>query len=148
MKMQVRHATAGDKAGVLAIERELLNPWDAQDHRDFLRHECNATFVAACDGVVYGFVCATVMPKVVTVERLAVANGARRHRIGTELLNSLELWFSTPSGTAGDAVVCEYDVGTQLFLKACGWECVKTVRWGDVSDEYLFKKRFTQGEGG
>jgi ribosomal protein S18 acetylase RimI-like enzyme len=113
------------------------------------------TYVADGDGHLFGFVCATVMPTHVLVERVAVDQAYRRVRVGTGLLDSLEHFFMPQQGSAApqdrtvtakrkqmQAVVNEWAVDQQLFLRACGWKWVKTVRWGREPEEYVMVKEF------
>ena len=142
MKVLVRPVRKGDWKRVLAIEDTLLNPWDMQDHREFLHPDRNCTYVATDGREVFGFVSATVMPGYVLVERLAVAEEYRVCGVGRGLLDSLEHWFATDRCRQIQCVVSEYAVATQVFLRACGWKWVKSVRWGDEGEEYLMVKEF------
>lgn len=142
MQLLVRPVQKGDWRAVLRVESTVTNPWDIEDHRDFLRQKRNATYVVTNGEALFGFVSVTVMPTHVLVERLAVVAEARRLGCGSILIDAVRELHVTPKRRQMQAVVSEYDLGTQLFFKACGWKWAKTTRWADEVDEYLFVRNF------
>ena len=142
MQLLVRPVQKGDWRAVLRVESTVTNPWDIEDHRDFLRQKRNATYVVTDGEALFGFVSVTVMPTHVLVERMAVVAEARKLGVGRGLLDSLEEFYVTPKRRQMQAVVSEYDLGTQLFFKSRGWTWAKTTRWADEMDEYLFVRNF------
>lgn len=142
MQLLVRPVQKGDWRAVLRVESTVTNPWDIEDHRDFLRQKRNATYVVTDGEALFGFVSVTVMPTHVLVERLAVVSEARRLGCGSILIDAVRELHVTQKRRQMQAVVSEYDLGTQLFFKACGWKWAKTTRWADEVDEYLFVRNF------
>jgi GNAT superfamily N-acetyltransferase len=142
-RLVVRNARKADALGVQHVEQLLDGErWDARRHRRFADAPPNCTSVAVVGAHVYAFACVTVGRREVLVERLAVLPVARRQGVGAFLLACVESSFLKDRRSVMQAVVGERDLDDQLFLRAVGWRCVKTlVPVRDEGDYYLFEKK-------
>lgn len=138
--IRIRYYERSDRAGIRQVEQWLPEPWAVADHAAFLAEADHATVVAEGGGHVVGFVCVAVLPRQLIVERLAVDPDRRRSGIGRTLLDVVCRKYLSGQRTRAQTVLNEYAVDLQVFLRACGWQCTKSIPW-EGTLELLFERR-------
>lgn len=137
----IRPVRRGDLLGVLHVESCLDLAWDGADHREFAARPDCGTAVGLVGGHVAGFACVCLDSRAVVVERLAVGEGQRRRGVGSALLWYVARQWVTRRRPLAQTLVSEYDLPGQLFLRACGFRAVRTIKWDGV-DQYLFERDY------
>jgi ribosomal protein S18 acetylase RimI-like enzyme len=125
--------TPGDIRDVLIIERASFgdDAWSEKDFRWALnQRSIRSAVMLDKSSVIVGFVLWGEMDiGGVEVMNIAVAPVFRRIGVGTELLAVVSVNSVTPIRTR----VLEDDLEAQLFLRSCGYVCVKIKDFEDVT---------------
>ena len=143
-QIEVRWMTRNDRERVIAIEQESFDfPWSREDFAECMIHKNVYGVVALHDGTVVGYAVYQLFYESVGLLNLAVDGWYRRQGVGRELINHIKGRFDTRVRKI-IAYIVEHNVGAQLFLRACGFKCEKTMHdhYEDTDDDaYLFEYR-------
>ncbi|NJL72802.1 MAG: GNAT family N-acetyltransferase [Candidatus Competibacteraceae bacterium] len=129
--MDIRSATVPDLQEIQDIDIKSFDEvWEEQRFLNLLEE----TRVAVIDGRVVGFCVAEENRKVVNVFRLAVTPSFRRMGVAGQLLADLVLTHANEQLIR--VKVDEYNVSTQLFLRASTFQAIRT-----IDTNIIFEKR-------
>jgi len=134
-----------DIPAVLDIESKSFEfPWCEEElFRTFGQSNCFG-MVAECDGRVVGFVVYELMKKGLHILDIAVDPAARRHGVGTAMMDWLVRRLSYGHRDRIMVEVRETNRDAQLFFRSCGFLAISVLRefYDDSSeDAYLMTLR-------
>jgi ribosomal-protein-alanine N-acetyltransferase len=144
LAVKIRWLIRRDMDEVLDIERDSFDaPWRERDFVLTLKCRNVIAMVAEHHEQVVGFMVYELHKSRLHALRLAVAAGARRRQVGTQLVEKLTGKLSCQRRTRLVVDLCETNVRGQLFLRSCGLACVQTIPRGFESgeDRYVFEYR-------
>lgn len=129
--MEIRTSTSADVPSVIDIDfKSYDEAWGAvrfNTHADSMR-------VAVIGGRVVGYCIVDDINRVVHIYRIAVSPGFRRMGVASRLIADVIL--SYPNEQLIRCKVNEYDLESQLFLKASTFQAIRT-----IGQNIIFEKR-------
>lgn len=129
LNFEARWLIRRDMDGVLAIERESFpHPWTEAEFVRVLRHRNVIGKVVQVGVRVVAFAIYELRRDEIEIVNFAVAREFRRRGAGRFLLGELAKSIGPPRGRRIVCDVCEENLAGHLFLRACGWRCVKVKR--------------------
>lgn len=143
LRVHIRWMIRRDMKEVLAIERESFEfPWFEEEFLRCLRQRNCIGMVAESGERVVGFMIYELRKTKLELLNLAVDPEFQLRNVGTQMINKLIGKLSPDRRTKIDVVVRERNLAAQLFFKATGFICTKTLKkmYDDSSeDAYLME---------
>lgn len=143
--MLSEHLPAIEYIDQRAAETPGFVPWTGEDFTRHLRCKNAIALVAIVRPEVLGYVVYRLEKRRIVIERIAIDPTAQRRRIAASLIQRLTSKLFSARRYQLVASVHERNLVGQLFCRACGFRCVRTVRLHDDSD-CLYEFVYTHGE--
>lgn len=128
----IRWMIRRDLPEVLNIEGDYFGDWTEEDFLAVLRARNCIGMVAdenqSYDCPVIGFMIYELCKTKLHILKLAVDMKHRRRGVGRMMIEKLKGKLSTHRRSRMDIIVCEYDLGVHLFLKANGFVAEEILR--------------------
>jgi [ribosomal protein S18]-alanine N-acetyltransferase len=149
VRTHVRWMIRRDLPEVLAIERASFpHPWTEKDILRVLADRSCIGGVAEHNDRILGFMLYRLHHAYVEVLNFAVHPDCRLRGVGTQMVAKLKEKLSSYRRTAIELVTGEWNLGSHLFFKACGFWCegVSPGHYADTGEDgYDFAYRLPEG---
>jgi len=146
LRVHIRWMIRRDMAEVLDIERESFEfPWFEEDFIRCLRQRNCIGMVAEHGERVVGFMIYELHKTRLHILNFAIAGGARRRNIGSQMAEKLITKLSSQRRTRITLEVRETNLAAQLFFKAAGFRATTVLRAyyeDSPEDAYLMQFRY------
>lgn len=132
---------ADDIRRLTAIEYDCFSmPWEEADFYAAKERGCRF-YLCHIAELIVGYCISSPVKGGTRIENLAISKCSRRKGLARGALE--RLFAALPPGKKLIAYVCDWNLGAQLFFRACGFRAEKVKRnfFDDASDAYLFVLR-------
>jgi ribosomal-protein-alanine N-acetyltransferase len=147
----IRWLIRNDLDDVMAIElASFAEPWAREDiHVALAQRNCIGC-VYDVDQEIRGYMLYELQPGSLNIDNIAVHPDYRRQGIATALVQRLKDKLSQDRRTHITTMVSEHNTAAQLWLRACGFRCIRVHRahFGQSHDgyEFVYSLRMTRDE--
>lgn len=145
LRVHLRDMVPHDLQYVLPIEQaSFSHPWTFQDFKACLSQRGTFSLVAEYGSRICGYCVYELRPSYIELVSMAVLPDCRRMGVGSQMLVKLYRQATYHNRRRLVAQVSERNVGCQLFFRANGIKCTRTLRneYADIGeDAYFFERR-------